>query len=96
MIYILNHAKNKNALTFAVLIFIFLISLSYRIIFVYNVNFTGLHMGTGLGHDEYYYNKTAANLIEHGVFGYMTGAVPNAYITPGYPCSLRRYILFSA
>jgi 4-amino-4-deoxy-L-arabinose transferase-like glycosyltransferase len=88
MIYILNHAKNKNALTFAVLIFIFLISLSYRIIFVYNVNFTGLHMGTGLGHDEYYYNKTAANLIEHGVFGYMTDAVPNAYITPGYPLFL--------
>lgn len=75
----------KNALFAAALGLIVLIGLNYRLIFAYNIHFTNLHMGTQFGHDEYYYIKMAQNIVRHGVYGYMTDAAPNAYVTPGYP-----------
>ncbi|MDR0406287.1 MAG: glycosyltransferase family 39 protein [Clostridiales bacterium] len=80
--------KGSRVLFGAVVAVIVLAGLYYRLIFAYHVNFTNLHLGTELGHDEYYYSQMAVNLVERGVFGYMTDGEPNAYVTPGFPLFL--------
>jgi len=80
--------NKRTAFIIIFLLLIFLSGLSYRLLFVNAVNFDNLHNGTAFGHDEYYYNKMAQNIVNYGVYGYMTDAEPNAYVTPGYPVFL--------
>lgn len=80
--------EKRGFATVLLLACIVFVGLYYRVLFAYNVHFAGLHLGTQFGHDEYNYINMAVNIVEKGVYGYMTDGTPNAYVTPGYPLFL--------
>lgn len=85
----MNLKLKKDGVFLVVLAIIILIGFYYRMYFAFNIHYTNLHNGSEFGHDEYNYNRMAINLVEKGVYGYMTeGREPNAYVTPGYPLFL--------
>ncbi|MDD3766136.1 MAG: glycosyltransferase family 39 protein [Eubacteriales bacterium] len=75
---------------FSLLILFMAVGLYYRIVFAYNIHFENLHLGTQFGHDEYNYIQMAKNIVEKGVYGYMSDA-PNAYVTPAFPLFLAAF-----
>ncbi|NLB80348.1 MAG: hypothetical protein GX800_01715 [Clostridiaceae bacterium] len=93
---VLRVKKNSNGVTVAILLLTVLIGLHYRLIFAQNITFSNLHNGTEFGHDEFYYIKMARNIVDNGVYGYMTDSVSNAYVTPGYPLFITAFFRSSA
>ena len=83
-----NLERYKNLFVFLFLIILVLGALYYRVLFAYNINYTGMHNGTGFGHDEYNYIEMAKNIVDNRMYSYMSDSEPNAYVTPGYPLFL--------
>lgn len=78
---------------FAFLVLFTALGLYYRVVFAYNIHFENLHLGTQFGHDEYNYIQMAKNIVEKGVYGYMSDT-PNAYVTPAFPLFLASFFYF--
>ena len=79
-----NKTKISSAAVLLLLATIVGVGFYYRLVHACDIKYTDLHLGTEFGHDEYNYLQMAINIVEKGVYGYLSEA-PNAYVTPAYP-----------